>query len=181
MKIYTKTGDKGETGLFDGTRVPKHDPRVEAYGDVDELNALLGTVRAFLNDREIGEVLASVQRDLFAVGAQLADPKFGQRNRKEKVELSEAQVKALEEAIDRCETELPPLKHFILPGGSHAGALLHLGRTVCRRAERRIVALKDQGISIPAILLVYINRLSDLLFILARVVNHRQEVEEAYW
>lgn len=108
MKIYTKTGDKGETGLFDGTRVPKHDPRVEAYGDVDELNALLGTVRAFLNDREIGEVLASVQRDLFAVGAQLADPKFGQRSRKEKVELSEAQVKALEEAIDRCETELPP-------------------------------------------------------------------------
>lgn len=181
MKIYTKTGDKGETGLFDGTRVPKHDPRVEAYGDVDELNALLGTVRAFLNDREIGEVLASVQRDLFAVGAQLADPKFGQRSRKEKVVMSEAQVKALEEAIDRCETELPPLKHFILPGGSHAGALLHLGRTVCRRAERRIVALKDQGISIPAILLVYINRLSDLLFTLARVVNHRQEVEEAYW
>ena len=181
MKIYTKTGDTGETGLFDGTRVPKHNPRVEAYGDVDELNALLGAVRAFLNDREIGELLQSIQRDLFAMGAQLADPKFGEKTRKEKVTLSEARVTALEETIDRCQAELSPLKHFILPGGSTPGALFHLGRTVCRRAERRIVALRDQGTSIPPVLLMYINRLSDLLFVLARVVNHRHGNEEVRW
>lgn len=181
MKIYTKTGDQGETSLFDGTRVPKHDPRVEAYGDVDELNALLGTVRALLTDQEIGEVLNSIQRDLFAIGAQLADPKIGERKRKEKVGLSEARVKDLEEIIDRCETELPPLKHFILPGGSQAGALLHLGRTICRRAERRTVALKQQGTPVPPIVIIYINRLSDLLFVLARVVNHRQGIQEVAW
>ncbi|MFQ5989155.1 MAG: cob(I)yrinic acid a,c-diamide adenosyltransferase [Candidatus Methylomirabilales bacterium] len=181
MKIYTKTGDKGETSLFDGTRVPKHDPRVEAYGDVDELNALLGTVRASLTDQEVSEILASFQRDLFAIGAQLADPKFGERKRKEKVELSEARVKELEEIIDRCESELPPLKHFILPGGGQAGALLHLGRTICRRAERRTVALKQQGTPVPPIVVMYLNRLSDLLFVLARVVNHRQGVPEVAW
>jgi cob(I)alamin adenosyltransferase len=181
MKIYTKTGDTGETSLFDGTRVPKHDPRVEAYGEVDELNALLGTTRAFLTDQEIGDILASIQRDLFAIGAQLADPKFGARKRKEKVELSEARVKELEETIDRCETELPPLKHFILPGGGQGGALLHLGRTVCRRAERRTIALKQQGTAVPPILITYMNRLSDLLFVLARVVNHRQGIPEVSW
>ena len=181
MKIYTKTGDKGETSLFDGTRVPKHDPRVEAYGDVDELNALLGTVRASLTDQEVGEILASLQRDLFAIGAQLADPKFGERKRKEKVELSEARVKELEEIIDRCETELPPLKHFILPGGTQAGAFLHLSRTICRRAERRTVALKQQGVPVPPIVVMYLNRLSDLLFVLARVVNHRQGIQEVAW
>ncbi|MFQ5802216.1 MAG: cob(I)yrinic acid a,c-diamide adenosyltransferase [Candidatus Methylomirabilales bacterium] len=181
MKIYTKRGDQGETSLFDGTRVSKHDSRVEAYGDVDELNALLGTVRAFLTDQEISEILASIQRDLFAIGAQLADPKFGQRKQKEKADLTEARVKELEETIDRCETELPPLKHFILPGGSHAGSLLHLGRTICRRAERRAVALKQQGTPVPPIVVIYINRLSDLLFVLARVVNHRQGTEEVSW
>ncbi|MFQ5846044.1 MAG: cob(I)yrinic acid a,c-diamide adenosyltransferase [Candidatus Methylomirabilales bacterium] len=181
MKIYTKTGDKGKTGLSDGTRVPKHDLRVEAYGEVDELNALLGTARAFLDDREIGELLASIQRDLFAIGAQLADPKFGARARKEKATLTEARVKVLEETIDRCETELSPLKHFILPGGSKTGALLHLGRTVCRRAERRIVALQEGGGTIPPILVVYMNRLSDLLFVLARLVNHRQGTQEVPW
>lgn len=181
MKIYTKTGDEGETGLFDGTRVPKHDPRVEAYGEVDEVNALVGTIRAILSDQEIGEILASIQRDLFAIGAQLADPKFGERKRKEKVVLNEARVKELEDTIDRCEAELPPLKHFILPGGSHAGSLLHLARTVCRRAERRTIALKHQGIPVSPILIIYMNRLSDLLFVLARVVNHRQGIQEVAW
>ena len=181
MKIYTKTGDEGETGLFDGTRVPKHDPRVEAYGEVDELNALLGTVRAFLTDEEVGVVLAAIQRDLFAIGAQLADPKFGEKKRKEKVTLNEGRVKELEEIIDRCEAELPPLRHFILPGGSHAGSLLHLARTVCRRAERRTIGLKHQGIPVSPILIMYINRLSDLLFVLARVVNHRQGIQDVAW
>jgi len=181
VKIYTKTGDKGETGLFDGTRVPKHDPRVEAYGEVDELNALLGTVRAFLADEEIGGILAAIQRDLFAIGAQLADPKFGEKKRKEKATLNEARVKEMEQIIDRCEVELPPLKHFILPGGSHAGSLLHLARTVCRRAERRTIALKHQGIPVSPILIMYVNRLSDLLFVLARVVNQRQGMPEVAW
>ncbi|MFQ5882799.1 MAG: cob(I)yrinic acid a,c-diamide adenosyltransferase [Candidatus Methylomirabilales bacterium] len=181
MKIYTKRGDQGDTGLFDGSRVPKHHPRVEAYGEVDELNALLGTVRAFLKDPEMEEVLTSIQRDLFAIGALLADPKFGDKRRKEKVALTEARVKALEETIDRYEAALAPLKHFILPGGTGPGALLHLGRTVCRRAERRIVALTGQGISVSPILLMYINRLSDLLFVLARAVNHRQGMEEVPW
>jgi cob(I)alamin adenosyltransferase len=181
VKIYTKTGDQGETGLFDGTRVPKDHPRVAAYGEVDELNAVLGAARAFLDDREIGEILISIQQDLFAVGAQLADPKFGEKKRKEKAQLSEARVKELEAIIDRCEEELPPLKRFILPGGGETGALLHLSRTVCRRAERRIVALKDQGIAVPPILVMYMNRLSDLLFVLARLANHRQQIEEVPW
>ncbi len=181
MKIYTRTGDTGETGLFDGTRVPKDHPRVAAYGDVDELNAVLGATRAFLEDREIADILTAIQRDLFAVGAQLADPKFGEKKRKEKAQMTETRVKELEVIIDRCEAELPPLKRFILPGGSGTGALLHLSRTVCRRAERRIVALKSQGIAVPAVLIMYMNRLSDLLFVLARLTNHRQQVEEIPW
>lgn len=181
MKIYTKTGDKGETGLFDGTRVPKSDARVDAYGDVDELNALLGLARSLLREQELADILAEVQRDLFAVGAQLADPKHGERpHLREKARLTEGRIQKLEEQIDRWEAELEPLRQFILPGGVEAGAVLHYARTVCRRAERRIVRLGGT-IPVSPILLAYVNRLSDFLFVMARVVNHRAGVPEIPW
>ena len=177
MKIYTKTGDTGETSLFDNTRVSKAHPRVDAYGEVDELNACLGAVRAAGVDAEVGASLEAIQRDLFALGAQLADPGDKISSRVTKSVLDESSVTALEQLIDRFEAELPPLRRFILPGGSSAGALLHLARTVCRRAERRIVALDGAD----PVTVVYVNRLSDLLFVMARLVNHRAGVPEVEW
>ncbi|MGH9148669.1 MAG: cob(I)yrinic acid a,c-diamide adenosyltransferase, partial [Vicinamibacterales bacterium] len=142
MKIYTKTGDRGETGLFGGRRVSKSDARVDAYGEVDELGAWLGVVRAAGGlGPELDEMLTLIQRDLFAMGARLADPSGRLDGRVAKVELDEASVQQLEEWIDRFDAELPPLRKFILAGGTPAGAMLHLARAVCRRAERRIVAL----------------------------------------
>jgi cob(I)alamin adenosyltransferase len=179
VKIYTRTGDKGETGLFDGTRVSKADPRVEAYGAVDETNALLGVATASTTDAELRGILHDLQRDLFAIGAQLADPKWGVK-RKEKTRLTEGRVAELEALIDRAEAELPPLKRFILPGGSQVGAVLHLTRTVCRRAERRMVAL-TATVAVAPLLLTYINRLSDLLFVLARLASRREGTEEIPW
>ncbi|MFQ5839225.1 MAG: cob(I)yrinic acid a,c-diamide adenosyltransferase [Candidatus Methylomirabilales bacterium] len=181
MKIYTKTGDGGETGLFDGTRVAKDHPRVEAYGDIDELNAVIGTALAFLEDGQLREILVGIQKDLFALGAELADPRAEEKPHKEKARLTDERVRDLEAIIDTCESELVSLRHFILPGGSQAGAILHLARTVCRRAERRIVALGEAGVRIKPVLLAYVNRLSDLFFVLARVANHRQGVEEVRW
>jgi cob(I)alamin adenosyltransferase len=180
VKIYTRTGDKGKTGLFDGTRVSKADSRVEAYGAVDETSALLGVAAASTTDAELREILQDLQRDLFAVGAQLADPKWGVKARKEKTRLSQSRVAELEALIDRAEAELPPLKRFILPGGSPAGAVLHLARTVCRRAERRIVALAAT-VTVSPVLLAYVNRLSDLLFVLARLASRRAGTEEIPW
>jgi cob(I)alamin adenosyltransferase len=180
MKIYTKTGDKGETGLLGGTRVLKSALRVEANGEIDELNALLGCIRAMLDDETIGEHLLKIQRDLFAIGAQLADPRGTIEKKAEKAEISEERVRKLEEIIDRYDAVLPPLRSFILPGGTEGGALLHLARAVCRRAERRVVAL-SQETPIPPILVVYINRLSDLLFMLARVTNWEGGTEELPW
>ncbi|MBI2080245.1 MAG: cob(I)yrinic acid a,c-diamide adenosyltransferase [candidate division NC10 bacterium] len=180
MKIYTRTGDKGKTGLFDGTRVSKADVRVEAYGAVDETSALLGVAAANTTDVELQGILQDLQRDLFAVGAQLADPKWGVKARKEKTRLNESRVAELEALIDRAEAELPPLKRFILPGGSPAGAVLHLARTVCRRAERRIVALAAT-VTVSPVLLAYVNRLSDLLFVLARLASRRAGTEEIPW
>ena len=179
MKIYTKTGDSGETSLFDNTRVSKADARVDAYGEVDELNACLGAARAAGLDADIGGVLESIQRDLFAVGARLADPAARIAGRVTKAAVTEAQVQGLEETIDRLESELEPLRRFILPGGSPAGALLHLARTVCRRAERRVVAL-GPGPADPAVV-IYLNRLSDLLFVMARAVNRRAGAPETEW
>lgn len=180
MKIYTRTGDAGGTALFGGTRVSKADPRVAAYGDVDELNACLGAVRAQ------GELAADVtahveriQKDLFAIGARLADPAEKIAERVAKAAVTEADVRRLEDWIDRLEAELPPLRRFILPGGSRAGALLHLSRTVCRRAERSIVALGTDKVDVQ--LLAYVNRLSDLLFVMARAVNHRAGQPEVEW
>ena len=180
MKIYTRTGDAGGTALFGGTRVSKADPRVAAYGDVDELNACLGAVRA---QRELAgdvtELLERLQKDLFAIGARLADPGEKIAARMSKVAVTEVDIQRLEDWIDRLEADLPPLRRFILPGGTRAGALLHLSRTVCRRAERSIVALGADNIE--AHVLAYINRLSDLLFVLGRAVNHRAGQPEVEW
>jgi cob(I)alamin adenosyltransferase len=180
LKIYTRTGDSGETGLLGVGRVRKNVPRVEAYGGVDELNASLGAVCAVLADSGLLDLLASIQRDLFAVGAQLADVRKEKGRNVEKAAISPQRVGDLERAIDRFEEELPPLKHFILPGGCDPGARLHLARTVCRRAERRIAALAAEE-EIPAVILAYMNRLSDLLFVLARLVNRRAGAEEIAW
>jgi cob(I)alamin adenosyltransferase len=178
VKIYTRTGDAGETSLFDGTRVSKNDPRVETYGDVDELNAWLGLARASRVDPAIEQDIVQLQRDLFALGAQLADPADKLAPRVTKAIIGDADVTRLEAAIDRLEAELPPLRRFILAGGTPAGAALHVARTVCRRAERRMVALDPP---VDPVLLRYVNRLSDLLFVMARVVNHRGRVPETEW
>ena len=179
MKIYTKTGDSGETSLFDQTRVPKSDPRVDAYGEVDELNACLGLARAAGVDEDVAAVLTEVQKDLFALGARLADPSVKIAARVTKAAVTPDHVARLEATIDRLEGELAPLQRFILPGGSRGGAALHLARTVCRRAERRVVAL-GAG-EVEPIAIVYLNRLSDLLFVMARAVNHRSAVPETEW
>jgi cob(I)alamin adenosyltransferase len=178
MKIYTKGGDTGETSLFDQTRVSKGDARVDAYGEVDELNACLGAARASIDDAEVGEALELIQRDLFALGAMLADPNARIAARVTKASIDETTVTRLEQTIDRLDGQLPPLRRFILPGGSTGGALLHLARTVCRRAERRVVSLAAAS---DPIVVVYLNRLSDLLFVMARTVNHRAGMPEVEW
>ena len=181
MKIYTKTGDDGDTGLFGGGRVQKDDPRVEAYGDVDELNAALGVARAADPMPRIDEVLVPLQRDLFSIGALLATPdreKMQQHLTKAKID--DGRIAELERAIDECERELQPLRAFIIPGGTHKAAALHLARTVCRRAERRVVRLQ-RDVEIPQLVVIYLNRLSDLLFMLARVANVRAGNGEVTW
>lgn len=177
MKIYTRTGDGGSTNLFDGTRIAKSDPRVEAFGECDEANAAVGAARAAGLDPDIDAVIERVQRDLFALGSRLADPAERIADRVTKVLLGPDDVTRLEEWIDRYEEELPPLRSFILPGGTPAAAALHLARTVCRRAERRMVAL----VTVEVEFVAYMNRLSDLLFVLTRVVNKRAGVAEAEW
>ena len=179
MKIYTRTGDAGETALFDGTRVRKSDSRVAAYGDVDELNAWLGLVRANGVDPDLAEMLVRIQRDLFALGSRLADPAHRIAERVTKAALVAEDISRLERWIDALETELPPLRRFILAGGAPAGALLHVARTACRRAERAIVALDPE--SLEPELLIYMNRLSDLLFVMARAVNRRAGEPELEW
>lgn len=169
MKIYTKTGDKGTTSLVGGTRVPKTHIRLEAYGTVDELNSNLGLLITYLPDGKDKDFLQQVQDRLFAVGSHLATDR-------EKMELKEAsiigpeQVEMVEREIDRLDTLLPPLSAFILPGGSRGAAVCHVCRTVCRRAERRILALAEQ-VEIASELLAYVNRLSDYLFVLSRKMN----------
>ena len=179
MKIYTKTGDTGDTGLFAGPRVRKDDARIEAYGTVDELNAVLGLVRTAKPPAEIDRLLARVQNELFDLGAELAtpDPKSRGTNL-----ISQQHVAALEKAIDVFEANLAPLKTFILPGGSPPAAWLHLARTVCRRAERRVVTLgNDSNVNLSPLVLVYLNRLSDLLFVLSRAVNQWAGVSDVKW
>lgn len=179
MKIYTKTGDKGTTSLVGGTRVPKTHIRLEAYGTVDELNSNLGLLITYLLDGKDKDFLQQVQDRLFAVGFHLATDR-------EKMELKEAsiisseQVEMVEREIDRLDTLLPPLSAFILPGGSRGAAVCHVCRTVCRRAERRILALAEQ-VEIASELLAYVNRLSDYLFVLSRKMNQDDKKGEIFW
>jgi cob(I)alamin adenosyltransferase len=178
MRIYTRTGDTGETGLIGGQRVPKDDPRVEAYGTVDELNAVLGVARGYLADLpDLDALLERFQSELFDIGAELASPP---ERAAQFQSLEERHIAAIEEAIDRLEEELPPLRQFILPGGTPASAYLHLARTVCRRAERQVVRLSHSS-TVNAAIIKYLNRLSDLLFVMARVANYRTGVEDVKW
>ncbi len=175
MKIYTRTGDTGETSLFGGARVRKDDARIEAYGTVDELNSVLGLARASWPASSLNEPFHSIQSDLFDIGAHLASPgtsRFAGPDPE--------RVAALECAIDRMEADLAPLKTFILPGGSVVAAQLHIARTVCRRAERLVVALRDESEATTASI-TYLNRLSDFLFVAARFANHEQGVADVPW
>ena len=181
MKIYTKTGDKGDTGLFGGGRVPKDDARVSAYGDVDELNSVIGVARAALPGATFDGLLEEVQRDLFAIGGHLATPDPEKvRAALAKADLGEDRVRVMEDTIDRADAELPPLRAFVLPGGAPGAAALHVARTVCRRAERSVVAL-SRNAEVPPLFIVYLNRLSDLLFTLARLANHREGRHDVTW
>ncbi|HEY7115269.1 MAG TPA: cob(I)yrinic acid a,c-diamide adenosyltransferase [Tepidisphaeraceae bacterium] len=180
MKIYTKTGDDGTTGLFGGGRVRKCDPRLDCYGTVDELNALLGWARAAMpNDIQIVQILLRVQHELFVVGSHLSTPEDSPHTRSLPL-LDEAMVSRLEMEIDAAEAQLQPLRNFILPGGSEPGARLHVARTVCRRAERSLVDFAlDRPVS--GTILTYLNRLSDWLFVMARLANHRAGVADILW
>ena len=180
-KIYTKTGDDGRTGLFGGGRVGKDNARVEANGDVDELNAFIGSARSVEILPRIDEILAPVQRDLFAIGALLATPHPDKHSEQlEKARLSDKRIAQLEQAIDDGEEELEALNAFILPGGTAKASALHVARTVCRRAERSVIRLQHTD-EVPQVVIVYLNRLSDLLFVLARVANRRAGAGEVTW
>lgn len=173
MPVYTKFGDQGKTALIGGAVVPKDHPRVEAYGSVDELNAVLGLAMAFMEDGELAASLARAQKDLFIVGAELAGGKK---------QISPSRAGELEREIDLMWAELPPLRHFIIPGGSRTASLLHLARTVCRRAERQAVRLStSEKKKINPDIIIYLNRLGDLLFTQARYVNYRKKKDEAVW
>jgi cob(I)alamin adenosyltransferase len=181
VKIYTRTGDTGETALFGGGRVPKDHPRVAAYGDVDELNSVIGIIRATDPVALFDPLLESIQRDLFSIGGHLATPD-PERVRKalEKATLSPQRVAEFERVMDEADQELQPLKAFVLPAGTPKASALHLGRTVCRRAERSVVHLAHDN-DVPELFVVYLNRLSDLLFTLARLANHRGGVKDVAW
>ncbi|HOQ29568.1 MAG TPA: cob(I)yrinic acid a,c-diamide adenosyltransferase [Armatimonadota bacterium] len=180
MPIYTRGGDAGETDLGTGLRVPKECARVEAYGTVDELNAHLGVARATVGDSDLAALLARVQQELFLIGADLAVPEEDAPSQPGASRIMPAHVAAMEAEIDRLEASLPPLRHFILPGGTLAAATLHVARCVCRRAERRVAALARAERVNPHCL-VYLNRLSDLLFVMARVANAREGIKDLPW
>lgn len=177
MPIYTRTGDKGKTSLFDGTRVLKSHERVDAYGTIDELNSLLGAAAARVGKKESGirDEIEKVQHDLLAIGSALATP-HGMP-----VVGSEKRPDEFEQLIDKLTGEMPELKNFILPGGGEAGSLLHVARTVARRAERRVIALMQSDEEVDNNILIYLNRLSDLLFTLARYVNYKEKKREVKW
>lgn len=180
LKIYTKTGDKGNTALIGGTKVPKSHLRIEAYGTVDELNSFIGLCRDLLTDNAARTVLQAVQDRLFVVGAALAvDP---QKEPKMLIpDLKEEDVTLLEQEIDRMNEVIPPMKNFILPGGHATVSQLHIARCVCRRAERCCVRLEQESHETAPIILQYLNRLSDYLFVLARYTGHQLQVEEIAW
>lgn len=177
MPIYTRTGDKGDTSLFDGTRVPKFHPRVETYAVIDELNSVLGETLAFLPKAKfpsLAKDIESIQHDLFAIGSALALP------HPMPVIGLEKRPKEFEVQIDTMTKKMPELKNFILPGGGKPGALLHVSRTLARRAERRVVALQQEE-EVDAAIVIYLNRLSDLLFTMARFVNYQMKQKEIIW
>ncbi len=182
VKVYTRAGDGGETGLFGGQRVRKDSARVAAYGEVDELNAAVGSARAELEEQDLSGWLLTIQSSLFDLGGELAIPDVEALEGKGKglPRVAEAEVEQLERWIDQMETELTPLRQFILPGGTRAAATLHLARTVCRRAERQVIALAAREAVAP-LLIRYLNRLSDLLFVMARTANHRAGEGETAW
>jgi len=177
--IYTKSGDAGETGLFGGGRVPKDDARVDAYGEVDELNAAVGLARGAGLDRELDALAQAIQDQLFTVGSVMATPR-GTKAAQAIPQVEARWVAEMETAIDKFDREIPPLRSFILPGGSAPAAALHLARTICRRAERRAVPLARKG-AVDQLLVKYLNRLSDLLFTMARVSNHRGGIKDVMW
>ncbi len=177
MAIYTRAGDKGETGLIGGKRVAKDDARIEATGQVDELSSVIGIVIAFSDDNELREMLTKIQRTLFVVGADLATPAG------EKIaipRLSPSKVSEIEALIDKVDADLPKIESFILPGGSKTASLMHLARTICRKAERRVIALNRHE-KVNEAIPIYLNRLSDLLFVLARRINYRKKIPETLW
>lgn len=177
MKIYTKTGDKGMTGLFGGKRLPKDDLRIEAYGTVDELNAFVGTLNTAFVDEIQNNILSEIQRRLFTIGSNLAsDPD------KEMItpDIKPDDITDLENAMDNMEEDLPPLRNFVLPGGHHAAALAHVCRTVCRRAERLVITL-DRETAVEPLIIQYLNRLSDYFFMLSRYIVHMHGAEEVAW
>jgi cob(I)alamin adenosyltransferase len=179
MKIYTRTGDTGTTGLFGGPRVSKDDDRIESYGTVDELNAAIGLARSMGVSPAIDGQLDQIQHALFSIGAELATPDPDAHQMRI---ISQSHVERLEGWIDQHEQTIPELKHFILPSGHPASTSLHLARSICRRAERRVVTLaRDPEAMISEDLIVYLNRLSDLLFVLTRVVNHEAGIAEVKW
>jgi len=181
IRIYTRTGDQGETGLFGGGRVPKDHPRTSAYGDIDELNSALGLVRATPPSDFQDDLFESIQRDLFSIGGHLATPDPAKVAKAlEKADLSEERIALFERIIDDADQELPPLRAFVLPAGTPKAAALHLARTVCRRAERAVVTLSRES-EVPPLFLAYLNRLSDLLFTLARLANHRAGTGDITW
>jgi cob(I)alamin adenosyltransferase len=181
VKIYTRTGDTGETALFGGGRVSKDHPRTSAYGDVDELNSAIGVARATAPVELFDELLDGIQRDLFAIGGRLATPEPEKVAKAiAKAVLPPGRVGSFEQIMDDAEGDLPPLRAFVLPGGTPKAAALHLARTVCRRAERSVVRLAREE-EAPAEILVYLNRLSDLLFTLARLANHRGGAGDTTW
>jgi cob(I)alamin adenosyltransferase len=180
LKIYTRRGDRGETDLFGGERVPKDALRIESYGALDELNAALGVSATASSHTDVRALVDEIQSTLFSLGSYLATPDAAHRRKAGIPEPTEADVEALEKRIDAFEAELPPLERFILPGGTQAAAAFQLARCVCRRAERRAVAL-HRGEPVSEALLRYLNRLSDLLFVVGRVENRRAGVREPEW
>jgi cob(I)alamin adenosyltransferase len=182
VKIYTRTGDTGETSLFGGNRVSKGDDRIEAYGTLDELNAYLGWFRSAAGDADLEALAGGIQPVLFDIGAHLATPPGAEKARAVLPVLDPASVTELETAIDRLEGELAPLSEFVLPGGSEGAAILHVARAVCRRAERAVVLAGERtGAPLDPVGLAYLNRLSDLLFVMARAANRRAGVAEPTW
>lgn len=180
MKIYTKTGDKGETGLFGGKRVQKSSVRINAYGTVDELNAAIGVSLCYVENDGVKSVLRKLQNQLFVVGADLATPLEVESTNISIPRVSEDDISGSEKAIDFFDKQLEELRYFILPGGSKSAAQLHIARTICRRAEREIVLLSQQE-EINQNIVIFINRISDLLFVLSRIENKRAEIPDQKW